>query len=59
MTDKVDYTEIDRKAHELLAAHGAAGAWRYAARIALEAKADGNDDAFVFWRSVERSLAPR
>ena len=59
MTTKVDYIAVGRKEYELVAAHGKDGALRYAARIALEAKAEGDNDAFAFWRAVERSLTPR
>ena len=59
MTAKVDYVEVGRKAYELQAAHGTDGARRYAARIASEALADGDDDDHAFWKAVELSLTYR
>jgi hypothetical protein len=59
MTSKVDHIAVGRKAHELVAAYGNDGALRYAARIAREAKVEGDDDAFASWRSVELTLTPR
>ena len=58
LISSVDYIAVDRKGQELVAAHGPAGAALYAGRIALEAKADGNDGAFGFWRTVELRLTP-
>jgi hypothetical protein len=59
MNTKVDYIAVGRKVHELVAAHGEDGALRYAARTALEAEAEGDVEAFAFWRGVERTITPR
>ena len=59
LTSGVDYTEVARKAHELAHAHGPDGAQRYAAKLAIEALAEGNKDEHAFWRAVEASLTIR
>lgn len=56
---EIDYIEVGRKAHELERTHGPDAARRYAAKIALEALADGEKDQHAFWRAVEMSLSPR
>jgi hypothetical protein len=59
MTSQVDYVEVGRKTHELVRTHGPAGARRYAAKLALEALAEGEKDEHAFWLAVEQSLILR
>ena len=53
-----DHIEVGRKAHELSETHGR-DAYRYAARLAAEALAEGQADEHKFWKSVAAALEPR
>ena len=57
--DEVDHTEVNRKAHELEAAHGQDGARRYAWKLAQDAMDEGGSKEHAFWRSVALSLTIR
>lgn len=54
----VDYIEVGRTAHELLHRHGW-NAHEFAAKLAAEALAEGNDEEYEFWRAVEIAVTPR
>lgn len=58
MEDEIDWIAVDRKAHELSERHGRP-AHQYAARLASEALADGDEDEHRFWQAVEGTLKPR
>ena len=58
MTERLDYIEVGRAAHELSDRHGH-DAHRYAARLAAQAAADGDLERHEFWRGVEAALTPR
>lgn len=53
-----DYVEVGRKAHELEHSHGG-NAYKYAAKLAAEALAEGMMDECRFWKAVEAALVPR
>ena len=59
MTSEVDYVEVGRVTHELVRSHGPYGARRYAAKLALEALAEGEKDEHAFWLAIEQGLIPR
>jgi hypothetical protein len=56
---EIDYVEVGRAAHELVASHGAHAAGPYAAKLAKRAKDTGNADEQAFWEAVVASLEPR
>jgi hypothetical protein len=56
---EIDCLAVGRKSDELEAAHGQDGARRYAARLALQALAEGEAEEHAFWKAVENSLTPR
>ncbi|MGA2744219.1 MAG: hypothetical protein ABSE44_05930 [Candidatus Sulfotelmatobacter sp.] len=58
MTSKPDYVEVGRKAHELSRSHGW-NAYKYAAKLAADALAEGKVEESELWKSVEASLTPR
>ena len=53
-----DYVDVDRKSHELWYDQGW-NAHKYAAKLALEALAEGKISEHAFWKAVEASLRPR
>ena len=55
----VDYVEVGRKTHELLASQGKDGARRYAAKIAQDAMAAGDMEGHAFWSAVKMNLTIR
>jgi hypothetical protein len=55
---KPDNIEVFRKAHELAYSHGR-DAYKYAAKLAEEALAEGMADECEFWKAVEAALNPR
>ncbi|WP_161790376.1 hypothetical protein [Inquilinus limosus] len=57
--EPVDYVEVGRMAYELAVTHGHPWDRLYAARLAKEALARGDADAYRFWRAVELTLTPR
>jgi len=59
MSEKPDFIEVERAAHELEYRHGWALALPYAAKLAADAFAEGKIEESEFWKAVERSLTPR
>ena len=52
-----DYIEVSRKAHELMATHGAFNAFAYAER--QQALAAAQPEEHAFWKAVADSLKQR
>ena len=55
---KPDRIEAARKAHDLIARHGANRALLHAERIAQQALADNKTDEHRFWSAVVEALRP-
>jgi hypothetical protein len=58
MTEKPDFVEVSRKAHELSQSHGR-NAYLYAGKLAAAALAEDNAEEHDFWKSVAAALVPR
>jgi len=56
--NEVDYVEVSRVAHQLVADHGS-NAYLFAAKLATEAESSGRADEAAFWGAVSAAVTPR